>query len=508
MSATKDNFKSPKPTSAAKQGQSDKPTAATTNKVAKDTAKTEKKTVTIQEEPASERSGPPVSRFITDLFRTIAIEESDIERMRQELAQTRDFDQRVLFERMDLSKDGNISAQEIQKFLDGNYVKDTTLEECQDIIAEFDSNMDGTMAYDEFLNCFLPAANISLRDYCIYSKRVPSYYNEQPSLPVSVSSMAVRILEREKNMCRKRSEVRMNLFKNKEHQKLRTFQEISRGQTLITMPDLIVYLENNGFHPRTADVEAILRRCDHDADRAFTYEEFGELIDIPGQQAEVEDNGIVLQAKDGSPEKKEISEGVKGSALRKRRNSNDLDNAPKETIDESIARKEEEKRLEEARRFRKARYETISKLLKFLQDKITQSVNLENQKKLLSYHSSFDAYEFFREMDKDNNGYLTSEEFAGFFSGDEDFAGINFVDIIQAWNGPDNNDRVTAADFARGLGPYTGEPYIKPNPYSRYPAPVYRRWNDDDQKQEQSDSWRYKLKLVLFLQGQIAKREF
>ena len=271
------------------------------------------------------------------------------------------------------------------------------------------------------------------------------------------------------------------------------------------MPDLIVYLENNGFHPRTADVEAILRRCDHDADRAFTYEEFGELIDIPGQDVEVEDNGIVLQAKDGSPVKKDLSEGVKGSSLRKRRNSNDLDNAPKETIDESLARKEAEKQMEEAKRVRQIRYSIISKVLKFLQDKITQSVNLENQKKLLSYHSSFDAYEFFREMDKDNNGYLTSEEFSGFFSGDEDFAGINFVDIIQAWNGPDNNDRVTAADFARGLGPYTGVPtYTASNPYSspsRYPVPSYKRWNDDDQKQEQTDSWKYQLKLVLFLQG-------
>ena len=273
-----DTFKSPKPNSAAKPGISDKPTAATTNKV-------EKKTVKIDEgEPVEdvEYQDPPVSRFVTDLFRTIAIEESDIERMRQELAQTRDFDPRVLFERIDLSRDSNITAEEILKFLSENYVKDTTLAECQDIIAEFDSNMDGTMAYDEFLNCFLPAANMSLRDYCIYSKRVTSYYNQQTNLPISVSSMAVRILEREKNMCRKRNEVRMDLFKNKQHQKLRTFNEISRGQVLITMPDLIVYLENNGFHPRTSDIEAILRRCDHDADRAFTFEDFNELIDLPG----------------------------------------------------------------------------------------------------------------------------------------------------------------------------------------------------------------------------------
>jgi hypothetical protein len=55
-----------------------------------------------------------------------------------------------------------------------------------------------------------------LREYCLYSKRVASYYN-QSSLPISVTSMAVRILEREKNMARKRSEVRMELFKHKGH---------------------------------------------------------------------------------------------------------------------------------------------------------------------------------------------------------------------------------------------------------------------------------------------------
>jgi hypothetical protein len=80
MSAKKDNFKSPQPNSAQKQGNSDKPTAATTGKP-------EKKTVKIEEdqEPV-EVHGPPVSRHITELFRSIAIEESDIERMRQELA--------------------------------------------------------------------------------------------------------------------------------------------------------------------------------------------------------------------------------------------------------------------------------------------------------------------------------------------------------------------------------------------------------------------------------------
>jgi hypothetical protein len=62
------------------KGLSDKPTAAaSTGKTVKtnnDSAKAQKK-VQI-EEPVDENYGPPVSRLITDLFRTIAIEESDV----------------------------------------------------------------------------------------------------------------------------------------------------------------------------------------------------------------------------------------------------------------------------------------------------------------------------------------------------------------------------------------------------------------------------------------------
>ena len=44
------------------------------------------------------------------------------------------------------------------------------------------------------------------------------------------------------------------------------------------MPQLIEFLEQNGFYPRTEDLEAILRRCDHDADRHLTFEEFCENL--------------------------------------------------------------------------------------------------------------------------------------------------------------------------------------------------------------------------------------
>ena len=56
------------------------------------------------------------------------------------------------------------------------------------------------------------------------------------------------------------------------------------------MADLIFFLEENGFRPRTEDLEAILRRCDHDSDRYLSFEEFCEVTELPQQGAEAEND--------------------------------------------------------------------------------------------------------------------------------------------------------------------------------------------------------------------------
>lgn len=43
------------------------------------------------------------------------------------------------------------------------------------------------------------------------------------------------------------------------------------------MPDLIYFLEKNGFYPRREDIEAVLRRLDHDANKMLSFDEFKEL---------------------------------------------------------------------------------------------------------------------------------------------------------------------------------------------------------------------------------------
>jgi hypothetical protein len=58
------------------------------------------------------------------------------------------------------------------------------------------------------------------------------------------------------------------------------FAQISRGRPEIMMTDLIWFCERQGFMPSTEDLEAILRRCDHDADRCLSFEEFAETVGV------------------------------------------------------------------------------------------------------------------------------------------------------------------------------------------------------------------------------------
>jgi len=63
--------------------------------------------------------------------------------------------------------------------------------------------------------------------------------------------------------------------------------------------------------------------------------------------------------------------------------------------------------MEEYRKGRIERYASIGNLTCFLTGKISEAANLDLQKKLLSFHRSFNVIELFRAMDTQSRGYVT-----------------------------------------------------------------------------------------------------
>ena len=213
---------------------------------------------------------------VVKVLRTIAVDESDIERLRQLFGQMREFtrDQKALFKSMDKDEDGTVTEKELTDFLAAQKVKDEQY--AREIIAEFDSTQDGKLDVDEFLNIFLPAGGVGLRAAEWYPD--PRAQPADGDLPASVTSQAARILEREIAFLKNRSAAWEALASESEESLAELFNQIGRGRPEIMMTDLIWFCERYGFMPSTEDLEAILRRCDHDADRCLTFEEFAEMI--------------------------------------------------------------------------------------------------------------------------------------------------------------------------------------------------------------------------------------
>lgn len=216
------------------------------------------------------------------------------------------------------------------------------------------------------------------------------------------------------------------------------------------MSDLIFYLENNGFYPRTEDLEAILRRCDHDADRALSFEEFCEIAEIVGQVADSQKaespekiNASPKDDKDNTNERAEAEKREKEYreelAKREKEYREELEKREKEYREELERQEKEakeaaEKREKEWKELQQRKFEGATKLVDYLTDRIANFVNIDCQKKFLSYHGSFNSMDFFRELDKNQNGFITADEIAKYFAEDEDFNGFDFEALVKYWN--------------------------------------------------------------------------
>ena len=192
-----------------------------------------------------------------------------------------------------------------------------------------------------------------------------------------------------------------------------------------------------------------------EADFLGAHSRFHQRHRLPGEEGE-EGEDQEAKANMNSPERKELQESVKEAQPLKRRNSNEkLDGQPKESMEESVARKEHEQRMEEAKNARIVRYGIIGKLQQFIQGKMTNYQGLDLQKKILSYHSNYNAMELFREMDKDNNGYVSIEEFTQYFAEEADFQNFDFNNIMAQWD-TSGDGKLTFTEFQRGVSPYGG----------------------------------------------------
>jgi len=212
----------------------------------------------------------------TELLKTLSQDENLVENRRQDLSSHLDFEPKKAFALIDNDDDGYITANEVQTFLLENKI-DADLREIQDLIYDYDSNNDGRLGLEEFCQLTLPSTNPYLRS-AAERRRFSYSYRANDPLPASCVDLLLRLFEKELALQRNRNRERDILASSPDYQKVRLFDAMTFGRREASVPDMIYFLERNGFYPRQQDIEAILRRVDHSGDQYIGYDEFCDLV--------------------------------------------------------------------------------------------------------------------------------------------------------------------------------------------------------------------------------------
>ena len=183
-----------------------------------------------------------------------------------------------LFQHLDVNRNNSITRNELYDFMNKQFLN-PRLQDADDIVREYDGTMNSELDFEEFSQLILPSTNPNLRHIASTRRHSPYFRATQP-LPYEVLSLFSRLLDKEMLLQRNKNDAQRQLADSPDFVKVRVFDAIARGYHCINMPDLIAFLERNSFFPRREDIEAILRRCDHDANRQISYAEFCELACI------------------------------------------------------------------------------------------------------------------------------------------------------------------------------------------------------------------------------------
>lgn len=177
---------------------------------------------------------------------------------------------------INVDRSGVIDLAQFMEFFRRNYMyPDPRTVEA--MINEFDGDSDNAINLEEFCQMVLPAASTGLRQMALDRRNSP-YFRSYTPLPFDAISMITRLFDRELSFHRQRSDSWQMIARNSDFDRRLLFDAVARGYSSITMSDLTYFCERNGFYPRREDIESILRRLDHDANKMLSFDEFCEAV--------------------------------------------------------------------------------------------------------------------------------------------------------------------------------------------------------------------------------------
>ncbi|CDW74571.1 ef hand family protein [Stylonychia lemnae] len=200
-----------------------------------------------------------------------------IEGTRQVLAEEPDFEPLTAFNRIDFDRKGRLDANDICEFLQANNVQ-ITPQDAQSLITEFDTDQDGYLCQEEFIDLILPNNNNALRREA--ASRTPYYINKSQKLSFNTEYALVKVIQQEIILLQELNEIKTELAERFDFNVVDAYQLIQpRGLDFHIHQGMIVdFLSRNGEQLNEADIAGLMRRNSICNDVRLSFREFEKLI--------------------------------------------------------------------------------------------------------------------------------------------------------------------------------------------------------------------------------------
>ena len=203
--------------------------------------------------------------------------ERQLEGARSRLCTIRDFAPHAAFQRMDRDYSGSVSSREIVNFLRDNSVYHVSESEAYSLVQFFDSNGNGRLSFQEFLQMFLPCEDNFLRNVTL--DRPAGRVGRYDHLPRDIELALTAVIEQEIDLQRRLETLKRDMELQYDYSPFAAFRSVDRYNS--GRIDSVItgsFLRQNGHYASEMELLAIIRRMDTDGDAILVYSEFAEFV--------------------------------------------------------------------------------------------------------------------------------------------------------------------------------------------------------------------------------------
>lgn len=206
--------------------------------------------------------------------------ERDLEAARQRLCAIRDFALHSAFERIDRDASNWVGTKELVNFLRDNAVLHVSDGEAYDLVKFFDSDGNGKLSFQEFIQMLLPCEDNVLRNITIDRPSIRVGRFEQ--LPRDIELGMTAVITKEVELARRLSVLKRDLEVSLDYSTMAAFRSVDKFNSgVITTVNLGAFMRDHGHFASETELLAIVRRLDTDGDASINYSEWTEFLRTP-----------------------------------------------------------------------------------------------------------------------------------------------------------------------------------------------------------------------------------